>query len=145
MYLANAGERTLFSIEVINGRTIRAHSYYDLEDEILLLPGTRLEVQSQLRPAPGLQIIHLKQIKPTETLYTNFHLKVNLTINKQMNTLCIFRCSSLSIGETNGVVQEQEDYCWIEFANYSLCGRNYYRFSNWHKTIFFSFSFISTS
>jgi hypothetical protein len=27
-----------------------------------------MEVQSQLSPAPGLHIIHLKQIKPIETL-----------------------------------------------------------------------------
>jgi hypothetical protein len=68
MYLGNTGERTLFSVEAINGRIIRAHSHFDYEDEILLLPGTYMEVQSQLSPAPGLHIIHLKQIKPIETL-----------------------------------------------------------------------------
>jgi hypothetical protein len=68
MYLGNVGERTLFSVEAINGRTIRAHSHFDFEDEILLLPGTYMEVQSQLSPAPGLRIIHLKQIKPIEPL-----------------------------------------------------------------------------
>jgi len=68
MFLSNVGERTLFSVEAINGRSIRAHSHFDYEDEILLLPGTYMEVQSQLSPAPGLHIIHLKQIKPIETL-----------------------------------------------------------------------------
>ena len=68
MYLGNTGSRTLFSIETINGRTIRAHSHYEGEDEILLLPGTQMIVQSQLSPAPDLQIIHLKQVKPKETL-----------------------------------------------------------------------------
>jgi len=68
MYLGNVGERTLFSVEAINGRIIRAHSHFDFEDELLLLPGTYMEVQSQLSPAPGLHIIHLKQIKPIETL-----------------------------------------------------------------------------
>ncbi len=68
IYLANVGERTLFSVEAINGRTIRAHSHFDYEDEILLLPGTYMEVQSQLTPAPGLHVIHLKQVKPTKTL-----------------------------------------------------------------------------
>jgi hypothetical protein len=67
-YLSNVGERTLFSVEAINGRIIRAHSHFDFEDEILLLPGTYMEVQSQLSPATGLHIIHLKQIKPKETL-----------------------------------------------------------------------------
>jgi hypothetical protein len=68
MFLGNVGERTLFSVETINGRKIHAHSHFDYEDEILLLPGTYMEVQSQLSPAPGLHIIHLKQIKPIETL-----------------------------------------------------------------------------
>jgi hypothetical protein len=68
MYLGKVGERTLFSVETINGRTIRPHSHFDTEDEILLLPGTYMEVQSQLTPASDLYIIHLKQIKPTKTL-----------------------------------------------------------------------------
>lgn len=68
MYLGNAGARTLFSVEAINGRTIRAHSHFANEDEILLLPGTHMIVQSQLNPAPDLYIIHLKQLIPKETL-----------------------------------------------------------------------------
>ena len=68
MYLGDTGSRTLFSIETINGRTIRAHSHYEGEDEILLLPGTQMIVQSQLSPAPDLHIIHLKQVKPKEIL-----------------------------------------------------------------------------
>ncbi len=68
MYLGNTGERTLFSVEVINGRTVRAHSHFVTEDEILLLPGTHMVVQSQLSPASGLYIIHLKQIQPEQIL-----------------------------------------------------------------------------
>jgi len=68
MYLGNAGSRTLFSVEAINGRTIREHSHFVTEDEILLLPGTHMVVQSQLSPAPDLYIIHLKQVIPEEVL-----------------------------------------------------------------------------
>jgi hypothetical protein len=68
MYLGNMGPRTLFSVEAINGRAIRAHSHFVNEDEILLLPGTHMIVQSQLNPAPDLHIIHLKQVIPKETL-----------------------------------------------------------------------------
>jgi len=68
MYLGNTGNRTLFSVEAINGRTIRAHSHFVTEDEILLLPGTHMIVQSQLSPAPDLHIIHLKQVKPEQML-----------------------------------------------------------------------------
>jgi hypothetical protein len=67
-YLGNTGNRTLFSMEAINGRTIRAHSHFVTEDEILLLPGTRMIVQSQLNPAIDLHIIHLKQVIPEEML-----------------------------------------------------------------------------
>lgn len=68
LYLGTEGERTLFSIEILNGRSIRAHSHFDTEDEILLLPGTYMEVQSQFIPAPNLHIIHLKQKIPEEIL-----------------------------------------------------------------------------
>ncbi|CAF0823582.1 unnamed protein product [Rotaria sordida] len=68
MYLGTTGARTLFSVEAINGRTIRAHSHFVTEDEILLLPGTHMIVQSQFSPASDLYIIHLKQVIPNETL-----------------------------------------------------------------------------
>jgi hypothetical protein len=68
MYLGNSGSRTLFSVEAINGRTVRAHSHFVTEDEILLLPGTHMVVKSLFSPAPDLHIIHLKQIVPKEML-----------------------------------------------------------------------------
>ena len=68
MYLGNTGNRTLFSVEAINGRKIRAHSHFTTEDEILLLPGTQMVVQSQFSPAPSLHIIHLRQIVPGRVL-----------------------------------------------------------------------------
>ncbi len=54
VYLGSKGERILFSIDAINGKSVQEHSYFGIEDEILLLPGTVLEVQSQLNPAPDL-------------------------------------------------------------------------------------------
>lgn len=68
LFLGKIGERTLFSIEVYNGRNIQAHSHFNTEDEILMLPGSCMEVQSRLNPASDLHIIHLKQIMPEETL-----------------------------------------------------------------------------
>jgi hypothetical protein len=68
MYLGSEGDRTLFSVEAINGRTIKNHSHFVTEDELLLLPGTHMIVQSQLSPAPSLHIIHLKQVIPEEVL-----------------------------------------------------------------------------
>ena len=68
IYLGKNGNRTLFSIESINCRTIRDHSEYKTEDEVLLLPGTQLIVQSQFMPADNLHVIHLKQIRPKDIL-----------------------------------------------------------------------------
>ncbi|CAF1475382.1 unnamed protein product [Rotaria sordida] len=68
IYLGTTGNRTLLSIEVINGRNIRDHSHFQTEDETLLPPGTRMIVQSQFSPASGLHVIHLKQIIPKEVL-----------------------------------------------------------------------------
>ena len=66
--MGNTGDRTLFSVEAINGRIIRAHSQFVTEDEVLLLPATRVVVQSQYSPAADLHIIHLKQVIPEEVL-----------------------------------------------------------------------------
>jgi hypothetical protein len=68
LYLGNTGERTLFSVETINGRIVQEHSHFVTEDEILLLPGTHMIVMSQLSPAPELYIVHLKQVIPDEML-----------------------------------------------------------------------------
>jgi hypothetical protein len=68
MYLGTTGNRTLFSVEAINGRTVRAHSHFVTEDEVVLLPGTHMIVQSQFSPAPDLHIIHLRQVIPDQVL-----------------------------------------------------------------------------
>ncbi|CAF1356796.1 unnamed protein product [Adineta steineri] len=64
-FLGKSGTRTLFSIECINGKSIKKHSYFsESEKEIVLLPGTFFEVIGQVNPAEGLHIIHLKEIQP---------------------------------------------------------------------------------
>jgi hypothetical protein len=68
LYLGHTGNRTLFSIEVFNARDVNAHSFFKTEDEVLLLPGTYMEVRSQLNPTADLHIIHLRQTMPTTVL-----------------------------------------------------------------------------
>lgn len=68
LYLGHTGERTLFSVEVFNGRDINQHSYFKTEDEILLLPGTHMEVRSQFNPTTDMYIIHLRQTIPKTLL-----------------------------------------------------------------------------
>jgi hypothetical protein len=64
-FLGKSGTRTLFSIECVNGKSIKAHSYFNkTEEEIVLMPGTFFQVIGQVNPAEGLHIIHLKEIQP---------------------------------------------------------------------------------
>jgi hypothetical protein len=92
MYLGNAGSRTLFSVEAINARSVRAHSYFDTEDEVLLPPGTHMIVQSQFSPAPDLHIIHLKQVKPDEILLEPpFEGNFNILITHLHYSISIFQ------------------------------------------------------
>ncbi len=63
------GVRTLFSIECIKGKAIRAHSQYQLENEILLMPGTYLRVVGKFSPSTDVHIIHLREtIAPYQTI-----------------------------------------------------------------------------
>jgi len=101
MYLGKTGPRTLFSIEAINGRTIRAHSHFPTEDEILLPPGTHMIVQSQLDPGADLHIIHLKQVVPKQPLLElpfkgNIQLFSIVYSQFQYISCFLHRCKSLS-------------------------------------------------
>jgi hypothetical protein len=63
-FVGRIGKRTLFSIECINGKDIKAHSHFQLEDEIILMPGTYLLVVSKSNPAEDLHIIQLRETAP---------------------------------------------------------------------------------
>ena len=68
LFLGKTGTRTIFSIETFDGRSVSEYSDFSDEDEVLLLPGTRLKVFSKLNPAPDLHIIELKQVKSNQQL-----------------------------------------------------------------------------
>ena len=74
-YLGKSGARTIFSIQTNSGKHIRAHSYFENEDEILLPPGIYLRVIDVLSPADSLHIIQLREIPvPHEMLAKPFDL-----------------------------------------------------------------------
>ncbi|CAF1355162.1 unnamed protein product [Didymodactylos carnosus] len=75
-YLGNSGTRTLFNIECYNGKMIRQHSYFQEEDEILLLPGFYFVVLGNLSPAPGLHIIQLQEKQPPHCLLAPLFVKL---------------------------------------------------------------------
>jgi hypothetical protein len=61
------------------------------EDEILLLPGTHMIVQSQFSPAADLHIIHLKQVKPEEILLEP-PFEGNFNILNHFFSMTVFLC-----------------------------------------------------
>ncbi|CAF2964884.1 unnamed protein product [Rotaria sp. Silwood2] len=67
-YLGKSGARTMFSIQSNSGKEIRAHSYFENEDEILLPSGIYLKVIDIVNPAEDLHIIHLCEILPPHQL-----------------------------------------------------------------------------
>jgi hypothetical protein len=136
MYLGTKGERTLFSIEAINGRTVQAHSHFVTEDEILLLPGTHMEVQSLFNPAPGLTIIHMKQIEPIETLLElPFPGKSITFIGCSLHICLLCRCSTLSTATlAYTLVQEKANNHRVESSRYSLSRWNHRWCRAWLET-----------
>ncbi|CAF1130770.1 unnamed protein product [Adineta steineri] len=67
-FLDKTGERTMFTIECDSGKDISRHSYFQSEEEVLLLAARQFIVVGCLRPAPGLHMIQLKETKPPITL-----------------------------------------------------------------------------
>ena len=94
LYLGDVQMRTIFLIETLNGRSVRNHSQFNDEEEILLFPGSCFQVKSRLNPSPHLHIIHLVQkIKPFHliqppfkgiffiiTIYFNYLLLLNFKV-----------------------------------------------------------------
>ena len=54
----------MFSIQSNSGKSIKEHSYFKQEDEIILPPGRYFEVIDKMNPGGGLHIIHLREISP---------------------------------------------------------------------------------
>jgi hypothetical protein len=67
LFLGKTGARTIFNIQCESARDIRHHSYYPVEDEVLLLAATQFEVISCLDQG-DLHIIQLKETRPPHPL-----------------------------------------------------------------------------
>lgn len=64
-FLDHSSVRTLFKVNCVNGRSIKSHSYFPQEDEILLLPGTYFRVVKKWIEPDGLHIIELEETEPS--------------------------------------------------------------------------------
>jgi hypothetical protein len=67
-FLGNEGHRTMFTIDCYSGKNVRNHSYFETENEVLLLPARYFEVVSSLKAAANFHIIQLKEIEPEVSL-----------------------------------------------------------------------------
>ena len=63
LFLGKTGVRTMFAIECLNGKDISKHSYFETEDEILLLPATQFKVISCLDQG-DLKMVQLREVIP---------------------------------------------------------------------------------
>lgn len=61
LFLDKNSARTIFTIECDTGKDIRKHSYYQKEDEILLIPGIEFEVVSSMNMGDQHAVIQLKE------------------------------------------------------------------------------------
>ncbi|CAF4081325.1 unnamed protein product [Rotaria sp. Silwood2] len=68
MYFGKQNNQTIFSIQALNAKNIRNHSYFKNDDEILLMPGTYFKVLSEGSSSSNLHIIQLKQVQPPHVL-----------------------------------------------------------------------------
>ncbi|CAF1370890.1 unnamed protein product [Rotaria sp. Silwood1] len=94
----------MFSIQTTSGKCIKAHSYFQQEDEILLAPGRYFEVIDKLSSADGLHIIHIREISPPYQMLTDpFDLSQLKKALPQSNPVSTFG-KSQKINETSSTV-----------------------------------------
>ena len=62
------GQRTLFIISCLDGRSIEKHSYYEREKEIILLPGRYFRVEAQMDHSIESHMVQLVEIKPPHVM-----------------------------------------------------------------------------
>ena len=68
IFLGDKGARTMFTLECETARNIRKHSFFPVEEEVLLLAATKFQVNGCLRQG-DLRIVQLKEItKPPSLL-----------------------------------------------------------------------------
>jgi hypothetical protein len=89
-FVGSEGDRTIFNIECINGKSIQSHSHFKEENEILLMPGSYFQVVSKWKPAKGLYIIQLQEkVPPYPTMAPPFDLSSSSKITTSVEKLTI--------------------------------------------------------
>ena len=110
-FIGRSAIRTIFMIECINGKSIKAHSFHQDENEIILMPGTYLRVIGKWSPADNLYMIHLQEEKtPCQLLAPPFPpLPSTSSLSTQSSSIPIPNQSNISTTAT----QSKGKYCSI--------------------------------
>jgi hypothetical protein len=111
-FVGSEGDRTIFNIECINGKSIQSHSYFKEENEILLLPGSYFQVISKWEPAKDLYIIHLREkIPPYQTMVPPFDLSSSPNITTSVEQLTIStEKKSIASGKTASAKPQSKSF-----------------------------------
>lgn len=106
-FLGKKGVRTLFTIECHTGKDIRKYSFYQGEDEILLLPGRQFKVVSCLDSGNNLYMIHLKEIEPPFPLLAPIPQRKSSNDSKQyFDSLAPFNTKHIDLVENRDTDQD---------------------------------------
>jgi hypothetical protein len=86
-FLGKYGLRTAFCIQCQNGKNISRHSYFgNDEEEVILMPGSRLRVQGKVNMGHGLYVIQMEEIGPQPSgIIKPQLLRLSTYINKNKN------------------------------------------------------------
>ncbi|CAF3649119.1 unnamed protein product [Rotaria sp. Silwood1] len=84
LFLGTTNARTMFTLQCQSARDIRKHSYYQAEDEVLLMAATQFKVISYLNQ-DNLHIIQLEEIHPPFPLLQ----PVPIDIPPPINPICL--------------------------------------------------------
>ncbi|CAF1263630.1 unnamed protein product [Adineta steineri] len=86
-FCGKTGLRTLFTIECLNAKNIRQHSYYEKENEVLLVAGTQFHIIGQYSPSSDIHVIQLKEIQSSILLKNLEKRKFSQTSNDLVSLL----------------------------------------------------------
>jgi hypothetical protein len=112
-FVGPEGARTIFTIECINGKAIRAHSHFEEENEILIMPGSYFQVVGKWKPAKDLYMIHLREkIPPYQTIAPPFALSSPSIITPSLEKLTISTGKKvISSGNTASAQSYGKSFC----------------------------------
>ncbi|UJR14238.1 hypothetical protein I4U23_001228 [Adineta vaga] len=131
-FIGTTGFRVLFIITCIHGVDIREHSYFRTENEVLLLPATKVRVTGvQPFNDQGLQIIFLQQLPTPEGLLE----PVSLTNISNNETTLERKSSTFNNSESNYNPKWNEEFARYKIGTDVNLSRRRYRNDDFNTVI----------